>query len=199
MGCDRSLRLLQVSRDVTFDTFCCDAVKLPFRDGIFDAAICIAVLHHLASLDRRVAVIRELLRIVRPGGRIMVQAWAMEQEQGSKRDFTEQDVMVPWRLQKRYADGGGEDGKGVIDEETLPKHVVEERGLLTYQRYCHVYRKGELDDLCRSIPGCRIVDQGYDRSNWFVELERVTDERLGADDTTPMMLFPAFTPRTLRA
>ena len=30
IGCDRSLTLLEVSREPTFDTFCCDAVTLPF-------------------------------------------------------------------------------------------------------------------------------------------------------------------------
>ena len=29
----------------------------------------------------------------------MLQAWALEQEETSKRNFEEQDVLVPWRLQ----------------------------------------------------------------------------------------------------
>jgi alkylated DNA repair protein alkB homolog 8 len=194
IGCDRSLRLLEVSQQPSHELFCCDAVKLPFRDECFDAAICIAVMHHLASLDRRVAVVRELLRIVRPGGHIMVQAWAMEQEEGSKRTFDHQDVMVPWRLQKKFVEESSERTEGV---EAEPQHVVEERGLLTYQRYCHVYKDGELEDLCRSIPGCRILDTGYDRSNWFVELERTREERLGECDVSVPMIYPVFTPRTL--
>jgi ubiquinone/menaquinone biosynthesis C-methylase UbiE len=99
IGCDRSLKLLEVSKNVSFESFCCDAVKVPFRSDIFDAVICIAVLHHMASIDRRVSVVRELLRICRVGGRVMLQAWAMEQESGSKKNFSEQDVLVPWKLQ----------------------------------------------------------------------------------------------------
>ena len=83
IGCDRSLRLLEVSRSPEFETFCCDAVKLPFvrfvktfdclydyccteryhmitnlrfyfcrlfdYSDMFDASLCIAVMHHLAS------------------------------------------------------------------------------------------------------------------------------------------------------
>ena len=30
IGCDRSLRLLEVSQHPQFETFCCDAVKLPY-------------------------------------------------------------------------------------------------------------------------------------------------------------------------
>ena len=99
LGCDRSMKLLEVSRDSQFETFCCDAVKLPLRSDVFDAVLCIAVLHHIATVDRRVSVIRELLRICRPGGRVMLQAWALEQEASSKKKFEEQDVLVPWKLQ----------------------------------------------------------------------------------------------------
>lgn len=77
------------------------------------------MLHHLASegiyfaddvlfmpLERRLAVIREILRILKPGGVALVQAWALEQESDSKRAFTSQDVFVPWKLQQHFADSG---------------------------------------------------------------------------------------------
>ena len=70
IGCDRSDTLLSVSRKEssdTTDTFCCDAVKLPFVSDMFDATLCIAVMHHISTLDRRLAIIRELLRITKPG------------------------------------------------------------------------------------------------------------------------------------
>ena len=70
--------------------------------------------------DRRLAILRELVRIARPGGRILVQAWAQEQgtlgghsgcapdetqgedaRGGDERRFdfesaSSQDVFVPW-------------------------------------------------------------------------------------------------------
>ena len=69
IGCDRSTQLLLVSRDSSFETFACDAVKLPFRSDVFDAALCIAVLQHMATHERRLAVIAELVRVCRPGGK----------------------------------------------------------------------------------------------------------------------------------
>lgn len=44
--------LFQVSHDFDYESFCCDAVKLPLRSDAFDATICIAVLHHLASVGK---------------------------------------------------------------------------------------------------------------------------------------------------
>jgi hypothetical protein len=60
------------------------------------------------------------------------------------------------------------------------------------QRYCHVYARGELEDICSSIPNCRLVESGYDRGNWFVKLKRIDDERLvrafvGTDAPMPII------------
>lgn len=82
IGCDRSIKLLEVSKilesnsdyadqklqlDPSHESFCCDALALPFRSGIFDATLCIAVLHHISSVERRLQVISELLRITKDG------------------------------------------------------------------------------------------------------------------------------------
>lgn len=254
LGCDRSVKLLEVSYDKAYEVFCCDAVKLPLRSDIFDATLCIAVLHHLATIDRRVAAIRELVRITRPGGSVMIQAWAMEQGEDSKRQFEEQEVMVPWKLVPRFFQNendnknekveivkikqnvltkqnipcrnwnktgtcifgdtcyyihGNEiinennndeivkkekiinnnievnDNKDKIhDEFTSPEgkceHVIEKEGNLIFQRYCHVYKKGELEALCACVPGCKLIESGWDKGNWFVELEKIVDKRLSS-------------------
>ncbi|HET7618537.1 MAG TPA: class I SAM-dependent methyltransferase [Vicinamibacterales bacterium] len=48
---------------------------LPFADGSFDAVSCSAVLHVLTREDQR-AAIAELARVLRPGGRLVVTAFA---------------------------------------------------------------------------------------------------------------------------
>lgn len=189
IGCDRSIKLLEVSFAPTegHNTFCCDAVRLPLVSDAFDATLCIAVLHHMASVERRYAVIAELVRITRPGGEVMVQAWAFEQGLDSKRVFDSQDTMVPWKLNKRFfsdedrstldseGDGSGHGISGSSEPaEGACKHVIENAvGDLVFQRYCHVYKEGELENLCSTIPGCRILESGWDTGNWFVRLEKV--------------------------
>lgn len=78
------------------DVVLADALRLPYRSNFFDAAICIAVLPHLSTVERRVKVLRELYRILRIGGVFMVTAWAFEQPPSSKRVFESQDVWVTW-------------------------------------------------------------------------------------------------------
>lgn len=147
----------------------------------------------------------------------MLQAWALEQGDDSKRAFDSQDTMVPWKLNKRFLmqGSGGESGEAettaatsaaagvsagsgkgkkqsgdgnstLLSSDELEqltgncKHVVEEQnsGDLVFQRYCNVYREGELENLCSSIPNCVIDESGWDKGNWFVKLTKIVDERL---------------------
>jgi ubiquinone/menaquinone biosynthesis C-methylase UbiE len=45
--------------------------QLPFRDGAFDRVLIRDILHHLAEADRA-QVLRESLRVLRPGGRLWI-------------------------------------------------------------------------------------------------------------------------------
>ena len=193
VGCDRSLMLLEVSQDRRVDSYCCDAAKVPLRSGAFDATICIAVLHHFSTVHRRIAVVRELARITRVGGTIMMQAWAQEQGDDSRYTFCEQDVMVPWKLQERFyykedesqIHNSTNDGNPRhvaprphdVSPDGACEHVVKENGQLVYQRYCHVYRQGELLNICSNVPGVRLLEDGWERGNWFVKLLRVEEPR----------------------
>ena len=46
---------------------------------MFDAVLSIGVIHHFSTHKRRTKAIQELARILKPGGRIMIYVWAMEQ------------------------------------------------------------------------------------------------------------------------
>ncbi|KAK7071547.1 Alkylated DNA repair protein alkB 8, partial [Halocaridina rubra] len=82
IGCDTSFELLKICRNRSFEALQCNCLQLPYRSCVFDAAICIAVIHHLASEERRIAAIKEIVRILRAGGRALIYVWAMEQKRG---------------------------------------------------------------------------------------------------------------------
>ncbi|KAF2366719.1 Methyltransferase type 11 [Trinorchestia longiramus] len=85
VGCDNSMRLLSITQDRGHETVLCSCLALPFRDASYDAVICIAVLHHLASYERRLAGIVEATRVLRSKGRALIYVWALEQTRGNRR------------------------------------------------------------------------------------------------------------------
>jgi ubiquinone/menaquinone biosynthesis C-methylase UbiE len=78
---------------VTFlQVLLCDNLSLPFRDESFDAVLSVAVVHHFATTERRVGALRELARVLRIGGRLIITVWAMKQRHRkvNKQQFTAQ-------------------------------------------------------------------------------------------------------------
>lgn len=74
VGVDQSSGMLKVClRELKGPFFPCraDAGRLPFRDEAFDAVLCSGVLMHLRE---PAAALRELCRVLRPGGRLAVSA-----------------------------------------------------------------------------------------------------------------------------
>ncbi|KAJ4423468.1 tRNA methyltransferase, has a role in tRNA modification, partial [Gnomoniopsis sp. IMI 355080] len=137
LGCDRSAALVALARDMWCagrashndghgaiagaDVAVADGLHLPFREASADFVICIAVIHHLSTRERRVDAIRRLLWCLRRnrnhnahrrssieadsphdteklGGGVLVYVWALEQS-SSRRGWdkdSEQDLLVPW-------------------------------------------------------------------------------------------------------
>ncbi|XP_044736879.1 uncharacterized protein LOC123298849 [Chrysoperla carnea] len=93
IGADRCSRLTEVAREKENEVLLCDNLSLPFRDESFDAVLSVAVIHHFATTERRVGALKELARLLRIGGKLIISVWAMEQRH---RKFESQDVLVPW-------------------------------------------------------------------------------------------------------
>jgi hypothetical protein len=150
------------------------------------------VLHHLSTLAHRLAAVKELLRVLRVGGRGIIYAWAHEQMKGSRRRFEEgrQDFMVPWNLDKRFAFATGagndaaeaeegqtapsEDGEAGSDDSSGEASSTKAPERVVVQRYCHMFKQGELESLVELAGGAQVEESYYDESNWAVVLRRVS-------------------------
>ena len=80
LGSDMCPPLVSIAGGRGHEVLVCDCLNLPYRSNAFDAVLCIAVIHHLSTRERRVDALRELVRVTRPGGKVLVYVWAMEQE-----------------------------------------------------------------------------------------------------------------------
>ncbi|XP_078078982.1 putative tRNA methyltransferase 9B isoform X2 [Mustelus asterias] len=93
VGCDYCLPLVESAREQSYEAMVCDSLHLPYRDQCFDAILSIAVIHHFSTKERRIQAIKEMARVLRVRGKIMIYVWAMEQ---NRRKFEKQDIFVPW-------------------------------------------------------------------------------------------------------
>ncbi|XP_064482338.1 uncharacterized protein LOC135395069 [Ornithodoros turicata] len=127
-GCDRCPTLAAAAAARGHEVLLCDVLSLPYRDESVDAALSIAVIHHLASTERRVQALRELSRVLRVGGRVLITVWAVEQ---SHRKFESQDVLVPYRQPTKSSS----EERGSSVERELTSTTTSEDDLLMYQSY----------------------------------------------------------------
>ncbi|KAK3737010.1 hypothetical protein QZH41_018392 [Actinostola sp. cb2023] len=231
-GSDRSFNLAAIAKERGHSVIVCDVLDLPYRSEAFDVCICIAVLHHLSTTERRLEGLRELVRIVRPGGLVLVYVWALEQnlekikkadlkeiqfsakERGEntgthsntgndsgmltntvpdastvsqigndsvgretlkvqvnmKREvFEQQDLFVPWKFK-----GGSQDKSIKKTQETDGGGDPAATGCKVFHRFYHVFKEGELSDLCSRLDNVVAKDLYYDRGNWCIVLEKKT-------------------------
>ena len=161
-GTDRSGNLLSIAKEKNSNSqfFVADSLKVPIRSESFDAAISIAVIHHFSNELLRIQALKEIFRIVKKGGKILVYVWAMEQKQ---KKFTEQDNFVPWHLQNKY-----ENETKVETLENGPSIMKDQKiDCTVYQRYYHVFYKGELEDIINKTGvEVEILKSYFDHANW---------------------------------
>ncbi|KAH8107100.1 S-adenosyl-L-methionine-dependent methyltransferase [Cristinia sonorae] len=216
IGVDRSRNLLSIARkagegDVTREVVWGDVLGRPWRDGAFDYAISIATIHHLSTAERRKAAVQRIIQSISPShGRALIYVWAIEQDDLSKRsipsdqtaaltDSTGQDVFVPWVLTSPAPKVGPKvkprrrkqnQQLETPTPETSQEDVARESQQRVFNRYYHMFAKGELTalvhDAARGLAlevgpepvgseekrrGLHIVEDGWERSNYYVEFK----------------------------
>ncbi|XP_060929378.1 alkylated DNA repair protein alkB homolog 8 [Limanda limanda] len=100
VGSDRSSALVQICAERGFQAFVSDALSVPLRTASCDACISIAVIHHFSTQERRLAAVRELVRLLKPRGRALIYVWAFEQEHNKQRSkyLKDQNIGQPGNL-----------------------------------------------------------------------------------------------------
>lgn len=165
-GTDRSGNLLEICRDRIEGSqlFIADSLYLPVRSSTFDAAISIAVVHHFSNDLLRLKAIREIVRILKVGGKFLIYVWALEQQE---KKFQYQDNFVPWHLQQKW--------ENEVKVESMGPNIIkdEKSNCIVYQRYYHVFIKGELEKLLQQVEGIEIEKSYFDHANWCCIVKKI--------------------------
>jgi hypothetical protein len=188
-------------------------MQLPYRSHAFDTVLCIAVLHHLSSAERRLAVAKELLRVAANGGAWMscpplsrlrrcrgrMQRLCSCTPGPSSRTTTRGGSLgrktfsfrgtcrstTPRRQRREAAQASSSQQVPAWTRRRAPLfcrsaelscvRLVNTRRAA--QRYCHVFQRGEIEELFNSaarqlVDACslEVEDSYFDCSNWCVQL-----------------------------
>jgi SAM-dependent methyltransferase len=121
-----------------------DAREIPFKSEAFDAIIMIAVIHHIDPIEHY-KVLNEIERLLKPGGKCLITNWAVEQPEGSRRQFTKGFNKVTWKNK----------------EETPLSYWVMDKELA--------------EEFIQNIPsGLKCMNLEWDSGNWNVLLAKTT-------------------------
>lgn len=143
-GIDISKTQFEICKRKNLDVHIADMTNLPFDNDTYDYQICIATYHHLDNDKDRKKALEEMYRTLKPGGKVLITVWAMEQEEHSRFNFKSTDELVPWTY--KY------DGN-------------------TYLRYYHIYKKGDLEkEITKLAPEFTIESIDYELGNWIIVL-----------------------------
>lgn len=176
IGCDRSFALTEISRKRGFQVLVADCLHLPYKDNTADAVICIAVIHHLTTYERRKQAIEEIIRVLRSNGRCLIYVWAKEQtKDSSKSNYLKQNNNQQIQTTFKQTECG----------LSLPVH--ENRTEFTHSdmlvpwkkktgenflRFYHVFQQDELFQLCSNISNAIIQNLYYEQGNWCIIMEK---------------------------
>ena len=142
-GCDFSKNLVKICVNRGLNAVPGDVMDIPFNDSTYDYTLCIAVLHHLSTHEKRIKAVEELVRITKPGGEIFILCWAIDQPPDSRRKFTEQENYV---------------------------NFCDKYKKVLGKRYYYVFQNNELEDLLPD--NVTIVKSFYEMGNYGVIIRK---------------------------
>ena len=151
IGVDNCSKFVDICKNKGKNTQYSCCCELPFIDNTFDYAVCVSVIHHLSTHERRMKAIQEMIRVVKPGGKMLFNMWSVENQE--KRNFIQGDNFVAWNMRPTKSETNQE----------------------SYLRYYYINDIFSIHDFCQDIRtlGNVVVNMIYnERGNWVIHLTK---------------------------
>lgn len=149
-GIDNCPEFVKICQDKKLDVELADMAHLPFPSETSDYSISIASFHHLATVERRIACLKEMNRVLRKGGKLLLSVWSLVQPEKTKRSFQNfGGNYVPWK----------------------PQVKNNENRLKTQFRYYYIFKLDEIRKLFMDT-GFKEIKYEWDCGNEIFILEK---------------------------
>ena len=150
IGVDLSETQCKIAKEKTGNEIICGSVtNIPLDDNSCDYAICIAVIHHLSKYKDRMKAIKELIRILKKDGIVMITVWEYNKDDKKR---NKKHKMIPWILQKKYGNFGRD---------------------ITVDRYYYLFDPDEMEEMVKKIDNVKIVSLEHECGNTYIQLKNI--------------------------
>lgn len=145
-GCDFSDSFIKLCQMKDLNVEFGNLLELTYKTESFDNIISIAVIHHLSTEEHRVQAIKELVRVLKKGGKILITVSSFEFPFYKKMETIKQDLMIPWKNPK---------------------------GDIIGIRYYYLFKENELEKICyTACPDITHIRSFFEHENWCVVLTK---------------------------
>lgn len=157
IGCDYSISQLETVKQKGFQTIQSDLINLKIEDNSFDYIICIAAHHHLLNKEEQLQSLKEMKRILKENGKILLANWFPENEflnkqiQKGKFKFENEDQKI------------NEKNKGIVKVT----YTYENQ---KHNRYYYLFEEQELIEICEKAE-LKVTKKEYHKGNLYLTLE----------------------------
>lgn len=136
LGVDNCEKFVEMCINKGYNALLGCMTKLPVPDKSIDGIMCIATFHHLSNPYRCMLALNEMMRVLKPGGKILLSVWSKNQPKKTRRTFEYGNNYVPWKTTE---------GK-------------------TYERYYYIFQIEEIKNLFE-MSGLKIEEHKWDCGN----------------------------------
>lgn len=144
IGIDNCESFVSICKNKNLSVINSNITKIPLNNNSADAIICIAVFHHLSSMENRIQSLLEMKRLVKPGGKILISTWSINQPQKTRRTFN------------NY-------GNNIVLWNSYGK---------VYERYYYIFKLDEIKELIKRV-GLIIINYEYSCGNEVFSLMKI--------------------------
>ncbi len=136
IGIDNCENFIKICKSKNLNVIKANTNKIPLEKNTADAIICIAMFHQLSNYENRINTLLEMKRLIKPGCKILLSVWSINQPAKTKRIF------------KRY-------GNNIVDWNNY--------GTI-YERYYYIFKMDEIKKLFKSA-NLLLLEHFYDCGN----------------------------------
>ena len=145
IGIDNCDNFIKICNEKKLKVINSNITKIPLENNSADAIICIAVFHHLYSIQNRIDALIEMKRLVKKNGKILLSVWSINQPKKTRRVF------------KNY-------GNNIV--------LWDNNNGKSFERFYYIFKLDEIKKIINKV-GLIIVNYEYNCGNEIFTLMKI--------------------------